>query len=96
MEKKCEFFDFGCKITTLNCQNLSVSQKNAKKMHFLFLHKMKKIMINPKKNGETSAPRVYNNYLYYYHSYNSILIGPQSASINSSSMNGKFTVPLKA
>ena len=34
-------------------------------MHFLFLHKMKKNHINPKKkeNGETSAPRVYNNYL---------------------------------
>jgi hypothetical protein len=34
MEKKCDFFDFGCKITIPNCQNLSVSQKNAKKMHF--------------------------------------------------------------
>lgn len=31
MEKKCDFFDFGCKITTPNCQNLSVSQKKCKK-----------------------------------------------------------------
>ena len=32
MEKKCDFFDFGCKITIPNCQNLSVSQKKCKKI----------------------------------------------------------------
>ena len=53
MEKKCDFFDFGCKITIPNCQNLSVSQKKCKKNK---KNGSAAPAMLPQKNGEPPAP----------------------------------------